>query len=310
MQRSKLQALVRASLTQEPSISNEGFLGDIASKISSLFSNRKKILEKGDYTKRDPSAEILITRLKETVLNSTWMEKATEKKSPIDAKWAIPGLDYKNQLTSNVAEHLKRSIPIYLKEINKLNSLQVAYCEDSNSLFDDYLKEVVSTHKRGGDLSKLIALYEKKAESIKAPVTTLSPKGLDLFGNCELLYVPENNAAHVTASKKSSVSSVSPLTKDETVEIASLLIEVLSSPVVTREGIQYEVDWDNTVERLVKFGLPEDDAEEIYEEITDTKFASRFYHQNAWDETAEWELFDENGYLIKGLIHLIDASIK
>lgn len=310
MKRTKLQAMVQSALSPQHQISTEGFLGDVVSKITDLFSSRKKLLEKGDYDKNGPSTKVLKDRLKETVLDAKWMEKATLKTQPISAQWALPGLDYKQQLKGDVVEHLKKSVPEYQTAAMAFFKLQVAYSEASNKLFDDYLKEIASAYKAGKDLTSVMAEFDKKSTAIKAPTASLKSKPLDLFNNRQLVSEKPPTYVNFTQPAKSSVTSIPPLTKEGVVEVAKLLLSVLESPITTMEGLRFEVDWDDITDRLVDLGLGSSDADDIYDDVTEPEFVNRFYHQHAWDECGHWELERSQADLIKSLLHLLDASIK
>ncbi len=311
MQRAKLKALVRASLTQQQTISTEGFLGDLASKISSIFSMRKKVLTEKESEKLLEDHKAVINRLNETVLNPKWMDKAELKTAVISADWAIPGLDYEIALNSEVVvPHLEKCISKFLSDFTAFRVIQKKYSDDINALFADFLDDIADSAKAGKDVSEVIAKYEKKSKSITDPIKLLDSKPISVFGNQKIQYDKKHKMAINGNMGPSKVKSIKPLTKDEIYTVASMIVKLIESPLSNDDDLIWSIDYADVKNRLKKEGIDPAAIETIAEEVNDSVVMERFYHQNAWDYSGTYDCIWEHNTLIKRLFRLIDASIK
>lgn len=311
MRRIKLQSLVRASLTQEQTISTEGFFGDLLSKIGELLSNRKKILTEAESKKLLADNKALILRLKETVLNPKWMAKSESKTQEIAAPWAIPGLDYNSELNKgSVVTHLEKTIPKFLHDCKAFRVLQQKYSDETNALYDHYLTDIVAAVKGNKSIEDVIANYDKKCKSIVDPISTLTAKPLIVFGNKKLAYNKKSKLVEDVRTGDSKVKALPALTKDEVVTVANMLVSLIESPLASDDGLKYIIDWEDIKFKLDKEGIPEETADNVVELTNDSVLMSRFYHQYAWDSSGTYDGIWEHQALIKRLFQLIDASIK
>lgn len=312
MHRSKLQKLVQAALIEpQVSISTEGFLGDLASKVGSIFSSRKKILTEEESKELFSNNKALIARLEETVLNSKWLDKAEFKTGEIAAAWAVPGLDYECRLSSDdIVPHLDKVIPRFLSDFKAFRALQHKYSDAINELYDSFVKEIISVAKSGGDIEAVIAKYSKKCDPIIDPIKSLSSKPISVFNNEKFEYNRKTSLLERVKLGSSKVKTIKPLTKEEVVKVAKLIIELINSPLANDSGLKYVIDWEDLRYKLDVEKIPEDHRESIVEMVNDSTIMTRFYHQYAWNHSGTYDGIWEHNSLIKKLFQLIDASVK
>lgn len=313
MHRSKLQKLVKSALTPTGTVSNEGLLSDLTDKVSSVFSSRVKVLTPTEEKKFEDDLKQIVDRLNKTVLNATWLEKAKFSETAISADWAISGLNYDGSLKADASSvpAIVKATTAFQKDFEAYGRLVSEYTEKSNAWYEKLLKDCASAFKKSGDISSVLSAAVKTEGAIKAPAETLRGKTIRVFGGEELTFDKSINGVTEKAVSISKPESILPLTKDEVKTIADLIVELLAPQNKADPeawNTKHAVDWDDLESRLVKEGLSEADASEIYDEVSDA--AARFYHQNAWNETGHYEFKTAYGHLVMSLIRWINASVK
>ncbi len=313
MHHSKLRKLIRTAPASFGTVSNEGLLSDLADKVSSVFSSRVKVLTPTEEKKFEDDLKQVVDRLNKTVLNATWLEKAKFSETAISANWAINGLNYDGSLKvdeSSVSAVVKAATA-FQKDFEAYGRLVSEYTEKSNAWYEKLLKDCASAFKKSGDISSTLSAASKTQSAIKAPAETLRSKTIRVFGGEELAFDKTINGVIEKSVSISKPESLQPLTKDEVKTIADLIVKLLAPQNKADPetwNTKHVVDWDDLESRLVKEGLSEADASEIYDDVSDS--AARFYHQNAWNETGHYEFKTAYGHLVMSLIRWINASVK
>ena len=314
MQRTKLQQMVRSALVDTPVVSTEGFLTEIASKFKKLFkldSNTIDELDK-DENAVASAARSLSKDVKQATAKHSSHHGYQLTHTTVDAKWAIPGLDYKNLLdTSNPTAHLEEMIESVQQLTADTIDVVEEFADALTTEFEKLMNSVMTCDFKKETIDALVAKSNTAVDSIPKPRLKLLQKKRHLPGNVEITASNGKVTVNKTPCKYKSLPT---LNVEQADYVATLLGKFTEGPlsigpfaarcfkaVDERKKIA-------TCETLLRAINP--DSEYAIKAITHSKAITRLYWQSSFDETYADDVANVHSELTLSLIQWINASFK
>jgi hypothetical protein len=308
MQRSKLQALVRASVTQQ-TVSTEGFLGDLVDSVKKLFSGSDRLLTKDEIKKGRVAYDKLADRLKSTVLNDQWLDAAVLNTSVIRAEWAIPGLDYRSSFNSNdPLKHIETAISETTKLAKVYGDAIAKQAATQTAIYNKLIKQVVKAKDDEQLQDNAVDTADAAFDKIVPVKNLLQSHPIETFGNCRFT-LKDGKLDKIIAPSK--LETLPVLTKPQLKQLAEMLLKLIDANL---NGNIYDkadfIDWDGMIHDIMhEVGNYGDDSA-IVDIINKTKLAREGQSHDPFNDPGITSILSAIDLLHIRPLMWMNASIK
>lgn len=314
MQRTKLQQLVQSALSDKPVVSTEGFLTETAAKFKKLFKLDSNTIDDLDKDKNavTAGARNLARDVKRATAKHSSQHGYQLTHTTVDAKWAIPGLDYKNLLdTSNPTAHLEEMID----SVQKLTADTIDVVEDfadaMTTEFEKMMNSVMTCDFKKETIDAIVAKSNAIIDAVPKPRLKVLQKKRYLPGNVEIFAANGKITVNKTPCKYKSIPT---LNVEQADYVANLLGKFTEGPLsigpFAARCIRAVDERKKlaTCETLLRAINP--DSEYAIQAIKHSKAITRLYWQSSFDETYADDVASIHSELTLSLINWINASFK
>ncbi len=314
MQRSKLQQMVKAAVSTQPTISTEGFLSDVTAKFKQLFKINSSTVEEVAADKATVSVKA--RELSKNIMQATNKRSANSgynlTHTSIDAKWAIPGLDFKNQLdTANPTAHLQEMIDAVQRLTADTIDITEHYADELTAEFETIMNSIMTSDFSKATIDEIIDKSNKRVIAMPKPYFKLLQTKRHLPGNFEIYLSGGKVVTNATPCKYKSLPT---LNVEQADYVAELLGKFTDGPLSIGPFIAKCVKAVDerkklaTCETLLKAINPRSDY--AIKAVTDSEVIKRLYWQQSFEVCYVEEVAHVHEHVTVSLINWINASFK
>ena len=282
-----------------PTVSTEGFFGDILGKIKSAFKGKQKFpTDKESFN--DKELEELKKLLNETVLNDTWLKDVTFLDGEISSVGILPQLSYDGTFDeSDPVGFLTKAIEKVNSVWSKYLSAVIKYDADIQKIHADLERKTAKyTEEDDEVVEKLIQAAIAAVEKLSFPGTVL-PAKFPILGSEYLVY--DRAAMRVNEIRDSKKYGPIPrLTSVQVKPIANLIVKLIDLYI---DGVDKLPGW-----------IDHSDGSHFWEIATYMDhiddYSGLVYYQSVEDRLELYSVYWSYNLAISSLVKWLNVSIK
>ncbi len=304
MHRSRLQKLVRESLTNDPTVGVEGFLGDVMTGVKKLFKkDNSPIIKEKEHGTRSFMMKEFIERLNSTVLNSTWMDKAELKDSPITDSWATEGLTYHTKYDpKQPIKHISEAIRDCTDNFKKYTSWLKKHKADAAHIYPELIKDLKAAGEDDSLIRKALDAAASKYAKVDKPRDYVKSLEIVFLGNKKVNWEQKFPAP---VQGKNTPIKVHTLSKQDMIDLAKNLVDFIKEDLIDVASNELcFIDW------WEEHGLSEAASEALNEASGTHPFLAEYPTEHTFDDKAIYLLSLQYESILIPSLRWLNDSVK